>query len=169
LDADMRAGNWQVPDKDDLARVRAMMRDPGFHDRIANVPEERLNAAIVGEDDSAFWVYHADGRARAYVLMTELGSTLPKIDEFAVFDRGRGYGKAALRALVRKVAATPGFEKVWLNVVTDNVAAIALYEAIGFGDAQFIPRGWTNSAGVTVDLYRMFLPLDRLRADRAEK
>lgn len=139
------------------------MANEDFHDRIANVPDAELQAALDGTGDSAFWVYHADGRARAYVLMEQTRSSTPKIDEFAVFDRGQGYGRAALSALLAKYARRPGYEKIWLNVVTDNEAAIALYRRLGFGDAQFIPGGWINPKGVKVDLYRMWFDLDRLR------
>jgi len=46
--------------------------------------------------------------------------------------RGRGYGESALRQLIRYAFAMLGLQRLYLEVLADNVAAIRLYEKCGF-------------------------------------
>ncbi len=46
--------------------------------------------------------------------------------------RGRGVGRALLLSAVERARAQPGVEQIHLSVVTGNVAARALYAAVGF-------------------------------------
>lgn len=163
----MISGLWQTPTEDELIRIVAMMEDLTFQDRISRVPDENLRAALNGSPDNALWVFRVDGRAVAYAYMTEMATVFPKLDEFGVFERGHGYGKAAIAALAEKCAETPRFEKLWLKVVDGNDVAMALYRSIGFGEEEFLPKNWLTRAGDIVDVYRMWLPLDPLRAQTA--
>ena len=163
----MITGLWQKPTEDELTRIVAMMDDPTFQDRISRIPDEDLRRALDGSPDNALWVFRVDGRAVAYAYLTEMATVLPKLDEFAVFERGRGYGRAALSALAAKCAETPEFQKLWLKVVDGNDVAMALYRSIGFGEEEFLPQSWLTRAGNTVDVYRMWLTLDDLRATTA--
>jgi len=157
-------GSWQTPNDDELLRIRDMMEDPQFFDAIARVPDVELNAALAGSKDTALWVFRVDQRAVAYVYMTELTTRLPKVDEFGVFERGQGFGKAALSSLAAKIAQTPEYEKLWLNVVDGNDNALNLYRKVGFGEEKFIAKGWKTRSDRVVDQVRMWLTLDRLRS-----
>lgn len=46
--------------------------------------------------------------------------------------QGKGYGKAAVRGLMKKLYEEYGKEQIYLSVYENNVAAIALYEKLGF-------------------------------------
>lgn len=163
----MIAGLWQKPTEDELTRIVAMMDDPTFQDRISRIPDADLRRALDGSPDNALWVFRVDGRAVAYAYLTQMVTAFPKLDEFAVFERGHGYGRAALSALAEKCAETPTFEKLWLLVVDGNDVAMALYRSLGFGEEEFLPKNWLTRAGDIVDVYRMWLPLEPLRAQTA--
>jgi len=55
--------------------------------------------------------------------------------------RGQGIGKALLAALIEKIRACPGVEQVSLTVVTELVAARALYVSLGFRQYGVEPHG----------------------------
>ena len=159
----MITGTWQTPTDEELLRIRDMMEDAQFYDAIARVPDDALNAALAGSKDTALWVFHVDQKAVAYVYMTEMSTRLPKVDEFGVFERGLGFGKAALSSLAAKIAQTPEYEKLWLNVVDGNDNALNLYRKVGFGEEKLIAKGWKTRSGRVVDQVRMWLTLDTLR------
>ncbi|WP_336232832.1 GNAT family N-acetyltransferase [Thalassospira sp. CH_XMU1458] len=159
----MITGTWQTPTDEELLRIREMMEDAQFYDAIARVPDDALSAALAGSKDTALWVFRVDQKAVAYVYMTEMATSLPKVDEFGVFERGQGFGKAALSSLAAKIAQTPDYEKLWLNVVDGNDNALNLYRKVGFGEEKFIAKGWKTRSGRVVDQVRMWLTLDTLR------
>ena len=159
----MITGTWQTPTDEELLRIRDMMEDAQFYDAIARVPDDALSAALAGSEDTALWVFRVDQKAVAYVYMTEMATSLPKVDEFGVFERGQGFGKAALSSLAAKIAETPDYEKLWLNVVDGNDNALNLYRKVGFGEEKFIAKGWKTRSGRVVDQVRMWLTLDTVR------
>ena len=46
--------------------------------------------------------------------------------------RGRGYGRAALKALMQKAFTELGYQKLYLKCAGGNAPAVRLYEALGF-------------------------------------
>jgi len=46
--------------------------------------------------------------------------------------RGRGIGRALMKALIEDARTEPGLEQIMLNVGTNQVAARQLYESLGF-------------------------------------
>lgn len=46
--------------------------------------------------------------------------------------QGRGYGKAAIRELIKRLYREYGKQQVYLSVYESNVAAVRLYEQLGF-------------------------------------
>jgi RimJ/RimL family protein N-acetyltransferase len=76
--------------------------------------------------------------------------------------RGRGYGTDAMRTLCRWAFDTMNLNKVELEVVADNVAAVALYERLGFVREVHRRRAlWV--AGAWRDEYLMGLLAGELR------
>ncbi|GAB3575681.1 hypothetical protein GCM10027406_07600 [Leifsonia lichenia] len=59
--------------------------------------------------------------------------------------RRRGHAAALIRA-VADASADHGVERLWLQVMADNAAAVALYEGLGFVQASSYSY-WTESAG----------------------
>ena len=78
----------------------------------------RADGEIVGfamyaldADDDNYWIYRLMIDAR---------------------QQGRGFGRAALRAVVDEIVAQPGCTRVILGVHPDNLRAAALYRSFGF-------------------------------------
>lgn len=72
--------------------------------------------------------------------------------------RGRGVGKALVRAALAAAAARPGVQVVTLMVTEGNVSAIALYEACGFRVFGVEPMAIATPAGLRSRVH-MWLPL----------
>jgi diamine N-acetyltransferase len=54
--------------------------------------------------------------------------------------QGRGYGRAAMREVIRRIAAKPDGDEVWIGYHRDNDVARHLYMSLGFeeqGDAPW--------------------------------
>lgn len=90
-------------------------------------------------------VHRIDWRNRNAALGIVLG---------AVQDRGRGFGGEAMAALVRHCVNDLGMYRVELEVISDNVAAIACYERVGFV-VEGTRRGALFKDGRFVDLVLM--------------
>jgi putative acetyltransferase len=67
---------------------------------------------------------------------------------------GRGIGRALLAALLDLADNTLGLKRVELDVITDNAAAIHLYESLGF-EHEGIKRCALFRGGQFVDLLMM--------------
>jgi putative acetyltransferase len=67
---------------------------------------------------------------------------------------GRGIGRALMEALLDLADNTLGLKRVELDVITDNAAAIHLYESLGF-EREGIKRCALFRGGVFVDLLMM--------------
>ena len=91
------------------------------------------------------WAYANAGSQRTYVLMDEgraIGllvlTIVPKKKRFEIADvlidrryQGRGYGKIMLK-MGLDILKRHGAEELTLYCVRDNVAAMRLYESVGF-------------------------------------
>lgn len=72
--------------------------------------------------------------------------------------QGKGIGAALMDLLVAQ-ARNAGFEQMELEVVSDNVAAVHLYEKLGFKRYGTLKRGFRNRDGSYCDLVGMVLSL----------
>ena len=72
---------------------------------------------------------------------------------------GLGIGRALMRACIA-CAKRAGYSQLELDVVSDNVAAIKLYQSEGFVEWGRNPRGFRNRSGAWQELVLMRLELD---------
>lgn len=56
------------------------------------------------------------------------------LDRIMIGDKyqGKGYGKASVKLLIKRLYKEYGHRKIYLSVYDDNINAIQLYERIGF-------------------------------------
>jgi diamine N-acetyltransferase len=85
-------------------------------------PEWVLLGIFVGKTMVGFTMYGAieDGASQIMHLMLDAQH------------QGKGYGKAALDALLRRISEEPSRTGVWLSVHPENGVARRLYEQVGF-------------------------------------
>jgi ribosomal protein S18 acetylase RimI-like enzyme len=74
--------------------------------------------------------------------------------------RGKGAGRALLKALLERAAGIEGLEQILLAVATTQPAAIHLYRALGFGSCGCERRALKIGRGYVDEEY-MVLYLDR--------
>jgi N-acetylglutamate synthase len=118
---------------------------PALTDAFADVVRQTSPSALDGQEridilrrvpnPSAFGSIDVDGELVAVGLATFAGeSTGIAAMRTKPEYRQRGYARSILRAVAGKARAA-GAMTIWLQVETDNVAAIGLYESEGFGVA----------------------------------
>jgi diamine N-acetyltransferase len=75
-----------------------------------------------------------DGRAVGYVILAGLAGARDGVElrRIVVTDKGRGYGRAALRLIKTTALRDLGAARLWLDVRTNNPKAKRLYEEEGF-------------------------------------
>lgn len=71
---------------------------------------------------------------------------------------GIGIGTAMMKVLIKE-AKRVGYEQMELEVVSENKAAIGLYEKLGFVRHGLLPRGFKNRDGSYCELISMLLTL----------
>src|SRR5687768_15374034 len=55
--------------------------------------------------------------------------------------QGKGYGRAAVEEVIRRLRAEPGCRQVALSIIPENRAAQALYESLGFEKTGEVSHG----------------------------
>ena len=48
--------------------------------------------------------------------------------------QGKGYGRAAMKAVIQRISAEPDCDNIYISYEPDNIAAAKLYENLGFID-----------------------------------
>ena len=66
--------------------------------------------------------------------------------------QGRGYGRAAMVEVIRRLRATPEVSYIGTSVHRDNPAAHALYTSLGFGPAPWPPEDPGDDVYLALDL-----------------
>ena len=66
--------------------------------------------------------------------------------------QGRGYGRAAMVELIRRMRLIPAVRTIGTSVVPENVAATRLYESLGFVDSPWPPEDPQGERYLVLDL-----------------
>ena len=95
-------------------------------------PAYNVQAVYDGDEMVGFVMYGWDEEEGCHYL----GRLM--IDESR---QGKGYGRAAVEEVIRRLRAEPGCRQVALSVVPENRAAQALYESLGFEKTGEVSQG----------------------------
>ena len=71
--------------------------------------------------------------------------------------RKRGIGKELMQAVIQQAKKIDGIEQIYLSVVTTNISAITLYQALGFEIFGTEKRALKTDDGTYWDEYHMVL------------
>ncbi len=126
----------------DLEYVLALEADPDTAPYIAPWPIEEHRAALV-DDTVAHWVLEdVDRRAKVgFVILRSLGTESIELKRIAISDKGRGYGRDAMRLVKAAAFGDLDAAHLWLDVYDFNARAQAVYEAEGFVTEATRPAG----------------------------
>lgn len=119
----------------DLEQILAVHLEPGQAERFLG-PLPDIVAAVRGGPYHGLWAIEADGAMVGfYVLHPDpRDASCWWLGWFALDRRaqGRGYGRAAMQAILRRIGRIPGLRRARLLVAPDNAPARHLYGRLGF-------------------------------------
>lgn len=73
--------------------------------------------------------------------------------------RGLGLGKKLMEALIRNMKKFSGLKIIELDVMTENLPAIKMYEELGFQHGGIFPKAFILSDGKVVDNLTMYMEI----------
>jgi diamine N-acetyltransferase len=118
----------------DLDWVVRTEHDPAFEPLITRWPRGAHSAALRTPDTRHLVITDAAGERLGYVILRGIGQADSNIEllRLVVAEPGRGIGRSTLRLVKRMAFDELGAHRLWLDVVTTNDAARALYRSEGF-------------------------------------
>ena len=119
----------------DLSYVLAAEGDDDNSRFIAVWPEEKHRAAL-NDPNIAHLIIASqpDSQPIGFVILAGVQGEHRSIEfmRIVVTDKGKGYGRAAVRAIKRHAFDTLSAHRLWLDVKEQNTRARAVYEKEGF-------------------------------------
>ena len=70
-----------------------------------------------------------------------------ELRRIAITDKGKGYGREAITALMDYAFTELGMNKFWLDVYPDNKTGIALYESLGLKKEGVLRQNYKSERG----------------------
>lgn len=118
----------------DLAFVAAAEADPDNARWISPWPEARHRKALADPDQEHLMLYADAAGPVGYAMLAGLVSPHGSVElrRLVVTAKGRGHGRRALVALIRRAFATHRAHRLWLDVKSHNQPARSLYLSEGF-------------------------------------
>ncbi|WP_169816610.1 GNAT family N-acetyltransferase [Rhodovibrio salinarum] len=116
----------------------------------------------IASDKSLILVLEDGSTPVGYALITDLDDPHDnrQIQRLVVAKRGQGYGRMLLDAAVGACFGPLGAHRCWLDALSDNARALALYRAYGF-----IEEGTRREGYIKDGRYRDLVVLSLLPAD----
>ena len=89
-----------------------------------------------------------DGAVKGCALVErDFHSNLFEIRRMAITDKGKGYGREALKGLLRYAFEQTDANRVFWDVYPDNTAGIALYESLGMHRDGVLRQNYLSERG----------------------
>jgi diamine N-acetyltransferase len=118
--------------EDDLDYVVAAEADPDNAPFLAPSPREE-HLGFLRDPRQRHLIAEADGRPVGFALLRlHPEDRAVELRRLAVTEKGRGYGRAALRLAMAEAFEEHGAHRLWLDVKPHNERARSLYRSAGF-------------------------------------
>lgn len=89
-----------------------------------------------------------DGAIKGYTLVErDFKSHLFEIRRLAITDKGKGYGREAIKGLIRYAFEQTDSNRVFWDVYPDNTVGIALYESLGMHRDGVLRQNYLSDRG----------------------
>jgi len=145
---------------DDLGYVVATESDADNAPYLAPSPRAE-HEGFLGDPRQRHLIAEVEGRPVGFVLMRlHPEDRAVELRRLAVTEKGRGYGRATLRAVARAAFEEHGAHRLWLDVKPHNERARALYRSEGF-----VEEGVLRDALLSGDRFESLVVMSLLRPE----
>lgn len=127
--------------ENDIAWILELENAPENRDFVWQGTEEEHLAEI--QDPDSFLTIHRNEREQAvgYSLCRFYpDKKIMEIRRLVMKEKGQGYGRQAMKDLLRMAFVDKQAQRVWLDVYPYNTTGIALYESLGFQKEAHLRR-----------------------------
>ena len=148
--------------EDDLDYVVAAEADPDNAPFLAPSPREE-HLGFLRDPRQRHLIAEAGGRPVGFALLRlHPEDRAVELRRLAVTEKGRGYGRAALRLAMAEAFEEHGAHRLWLDVKPHNERALALYRKAGF-----VEEGLLRDALYYGDRFESLIVMSILRPEWA--
>ncbi|WP_206078257.1 GNAT family N-acetyltransferase [Poseidonocella sp. HB161398] len=146
----------------DIGFVMSVERLPGYPALVGTFAAG-AHARAMAAPGTRYVIAEQAGRPAGFAVLRQDAERPNNVTlaRFAMAERGRGLGRAALEAICREVFAMPGVARIALDVLPSNLPARRLYARCGFAEEGLMRQVLRLPDGSLADLHLMAL----LRAD----
>jgi [ribosomal protein S5]-alanine N-acetyltransferase len=106
--------------------------------------------AEIEDKNHLLWVFRTkdDSKVIGYALARiDKKSEIFELRRIAITDKGLGYGKEAMKAILNYAFEELGTNRFWLDVYPDNLKGIRLYEGLGMHCDGVLRQNYKSSRG----------------------
>lgn len=118
---------------DDIEEIMELEVDPENRDFIWQGSFEQHLSEI--EDPNHLLLVFVDNKSgshKGYTLCRiDRKSNVFELRRIAISDKGKGYGREAMKGIIKYAFEQLGTNRLWLDVYPDNFKGISLYESLG--------------------------------------
>ncbi len=135
--------------RDDIDEIMRLEVDPENRDFIWQGSFEQHLGEI--EDPNHLLLIFVDRRSgehKGYTLChIDNKSHVFELRRIAVSDKGSGYGREAMKGIIRYAFERLGTNRLWLDVYPDNTKGINLYESLGMHRDGVLRQNYLSERG----------------------
>lgn len=135
--------------EEDIGAILAMERRPENRDFIWLGTEEEHRREIHDPDCLLLLLLRREDRALLGFALNSVDRRSHRFEvrRLVVADKGRGYGREALKALIRHAFTREGANRLWLDVYPDNARGLRLYESLGMHRDGVLRQNYLSERG----------------------